>query len=408
MIDYHKHNKNNDIIDLEFELKKIIEELQIQNEELKKERDRAEKSDKLKSIFLANMSHEIRTPLNSILGFSSLLLNKYYSRRDIKRYLNIINKNGEQLLKLINDIIDLSKLEVGELKLDIEYFNIKNLLTDIYQSFSFNNKIINNKIKFKINIDKKLMNCLIQSDKYRLEQILVNLISNSIKFTRNGDIIEFGCYLLNSNLLKCYVKDTGIGFNKKDKDIIFNRFIQLDNISNRKGTGLGLSIVKGLIKKLNGNINVTSIQNKGTIFYFTIPVDINKVTIKKIKKQNKFNFKNIDILIVEDIEYNFELLREMLLNTKCNIYWASNGVECLKYMKNKRYDIILLDIRMPVMDGYETIKRIRKIDKNIPVIAQTAYAISNDKDKLIQLGCSDYISKPIKKDELYSIISKYI
>jgi CheY-like chemotaxis protein len=137
-------------------------------------------------------------------------------------------------------------------------------------------------------------------------------------------------------------------------------------------------------------------------------VDINKVTIKKIKKQNKFNFKNIDVLIVEDIEYNFELLREMLLNTKCNIYWASNGVECLKYMKNKRYDIILLDIRMPVMDGYETIKRIRKIDKNIPVIAQTAYAISNDKDKLIQLGCSDYISKPIKKDELYSIISKYI
>jgi signal transduction histidine kinase len=408
MIDYHKHNKDNDIISLEFELKKIIEELQIQNEELKKERDRAEKSDKLKSIFLANMSHEIRTPLNSILGFSSLLLNKYYSRKDIKRYLNIINKNGEQLLKLINDIIDLSKLEVDELKLDIEYFNIKKLLTDIYQSFSFNNKIINNKIKFRININKKDMDCLIQTDKYRIEQILVNLISNSIKFTKNGDIIEFGCYLLKSNVLKCYVKDTGIGFNKKDKEIIFNRFIQLDNMSNRKGTGLGLSIVKGLINKLNGDINVVSIQNKGTIFYFTIPININKEKIKKIKKQYKFNFKDINILIVEDIEYNFELIREMLLSTKCNIYWASNGVECLKYMKNKRYDIILLDIRMPVMDGYETIKRIRKINKNIPVIAQTAYAISNDKDKLIQMGCSDYIPKPIKKDDLYSIISKYI
>jgi len=409
MDEFHKENKNMRLKELEMELRKTIEELQNKNKDLEEQKNKAEKSDKLKSIFLANMSHEIRTPMNSIIGFSSLLMNNGHSKTQTKQYLDIINKNGEQLLKLLSDIIDLSKLEVSELKLDKSEFHISELMGDIYNSFSVNEELKNKKIKFVL--DKSFdLNCTLLSDRYRIKQILNNLISNAIKFTDSGTI-TFGCYFTKTNILKCYVKDTGTGIENKHQKEIFNRFVQVNRNEHyrKEGTGLGLSITKGLIKLLGGNISVKSIKGKGSIFYFTIPI----IKTTKIEKENeiiktKYNFKGIRILIAEDIEDNFDLLYEFLHMTKCDVFWANNGLECINLFKTNRYDIILMDMRMPIMDGYEAIKKIREIDKHIPIIGQTSYALEIDKNKLMELGCSDYLSKPIDKNLLLSTISKYI
>lgn len=405
---FHNENRNSEVKKLEMELRKSIEELQIKNKDLKTEKEKAEKSDKLKSIFLANMSHEIRTPMNSIIGFSSLLLNNGHSKHKAKEYLKIINKNGEGLLKLLNDIIDLSKIEVGELKLDKSEFHMSELMDDIYKSFSVNKELINKNIDFKV-INSKL-DCSIISDKNRIKQILNNLVSNAIKFTESGTI-KFGCYFINPNLLKCYVMDTGPGISCDNQGEIFDRFTQIDRKehSKKEGTGLGLSIIKGLIELLGGKINIKSKIDKGSIFYFTIPIEKTNIEKKRKRRINKkYNFNKIRILIAEDIENNFDLLYEYLKDTNCDIFWAKNGLECVNFFKNNKYDIILIDMRMPIMSGYEAIKEIRKFDDVIPIIAQTSYGFSNDKTKLLELGCSEYLSKPISKDELLKTISKYI
>ena len=407
--EFHNENRNIEVRKLEMELRKTIEELQINNKDLKEQKERAEQSDKLKSIFLANMSHEIHTPMNSIIGFSSLLLSNGHNRSKTKEFLKIINKNGEGLLKLINDIIDFSKIEVGELKLDKIEFNMNELMNEIYNSFLINKNLINKNIKF--NIDTKENNiCHILSDKNRIRQILTNLISNAIKFTESGEI-KFGCYFIEPNILKCYVKDTGPGISCDNQKEIFDRFVQINRKehSKKEGTGLGLSISKGLIELLNGEMNVKSKIDKGTIFYFTIPVEkIKKIEKIKMTHNKKYNFNNVKISIAEDIEDNFDLLYEYLKDTNCDIFRAENGLECLKLFKKNKYDIILMDIRMPIMSGYDAIKEIREIDKTIPIIAQTAYGYTNDKERLLKLGCSDYLSKPMSQDNLLKTISKYI
>jgi len=405
--EFHDENSNHEVRKLEMELRKTIKELQIKNKDLKEQKEKAESSDKLKSIFLANMSHEIRTPMNSIIGFSSLLINNGHNKTKSKEYLKIINKNGEGLLKLINDIIDFSKIEVGELKLEKNEFHMDELMDEVYKSFSVNKQLIDKNINFKI--DSK-PNCCITSDKNRIKQILNNLISNSIKFTDSGEI-TFGCYFIKPNILKCYVKDTGSGVSCDDQKEIFNRFTQVNRKehSRKEGTGLGLSIIKGLIELLDGKINVKSKIDKGSIFYFSIPIEKSSVEIKTKRTINKTcDFSGIRILIAEDIANNFDLLFEYLNDTNCDIFWAKNGLECVNYFKETNYDIILMDMRMPVMSGYEAIQKIREIDKNIPIIAQTAYGFSDDKQKLIDLGCSDYISKPIFKNDFLKILSKYI
>lgn len=406
--EFHNENRNHEIRKLEMELRKTIDELKAKNKDLKEQKENAERSDKLKSIFLANMSHEIRTPMNSIIGFSSLLLHNNYSKTKSKEYLNIINKNGEGLLKLINDIIDFSKIEVGELKLDKSEFHMSELMDEIYKSFSVNKELINKNITFSF--DKTQFDCSIKTDKNRLKQILNNLIFNAIKFTDVGEI-KFGCYFIEPNILKCYVKDTGSGISRDDQKEIFNRFTQVNRKehSKKEGTGLGLSIVSGLIELLDGKINVISKIDKGSIFYFSIPIEKSNIN-KKIKKtiNKKYNFNNTRLLVAEDIDNNFDLLYEYLKDTGCDIFWAKNGLDCVNYFKNHKYDIILMDMRMPIMSGYEAIKEIRKIDKKIPIIAQTAYGFSDDEKKLLDLGCSDYLSKPIFKDDLLKTISKYI
>lgn len=408
-------DNNDDLMKLEVELKKTIEELKNSNDELlialknaNIEKEKSEKSDKLKSIFLANVSHEIRTPLNSIIGFSNLLLQNKFSKYDINKYIKIINKNGEQLLELLNDIIDLSKIEVDELKLECDEFSISILVNEIYNSFLINDKIKQKKINFKIDNDLSDLNII--TDRNRLKQILNNLISNAIKFTDKGTI-SFGYYFID-NKLKVYVKDTGIGISPEYKKEIFQRFFQINKKEhNRKeGTGLGLSICKGLITLLGGELNFYSKLNKGTVFYFTIPIKVNSIIYKKnrLNKEKKFLFKNKKILIAEDVEDNYFLIYEILKETKCSIDWAKNGLECYNLFKKNKYDLILVDIRMPIIGGYDTIKKIREFNKNIPIIAQTAYALTDDKENIINIGCNDYISKPIDSEKLLNLMSKYI
>jgi len=263
----YKH-KDNKIISLFDDITSIINT----EERLKKEKEKAEKAERMKNLFLANISHEIRTPMNSILGFSNILLNKKINKENQKKYIGIINNNGEQLLSLLNDIIDISKIEVGELKIHKEHFNLYDIMVNIYDSFSVNDKLKNSNIKYSLDINN-INNINIYSDKNRISQILNNLINNSIKFTEDGKI-SFGCYIIDNNL-KCYVKDTGIGIPKEYNKEIFNRFSQIDRDehSKKEGTGLGLAITLGLIKLLNGNIQLKSVMNKGSIFYFNIPIN---------------------------------------------------------------------------------------------------------------------------------------
>jgi signal transduction histidine kinase len=423
--EYHNENKTEEVKKLEIELRDTIQELEIKNQELEsyneelkntiieldKARIEAEKSDKMKSIFLANMSHEIRTPMNSILGFSEILLNNGFNRRQTKKYLIIINKNGEQLLKLINDIIDLSKIQVGELKLEESTFSVDEFCDEIYENFSVNSQLIKKDIKLLYNMPEELDDIYITTDRERLKQVMNNLIGNSIKFTEKGRI-EYGCDIIGEDKLKIYVKDTGIGLDEKNKYEIFNQFVQINSkeYSKKEGTGLGLSISKGIIELLGGKIFIESEINKGTTISFTIPVKISKEVFinEKTNENYDYNFYDKNILVAEDIEDNFNLIKEMILPTNCIIQWAKDGKEAIELYNKYDFDIILLDMRMPVMSGYEVLEIIRKENKEIPIISQTAYAFADDKKKLIDKGCNDYISKPINRKELLNLISKYL
>jgi two-component system CheB/CheR fusion protein len=342
--------------------------------------------------------------MNSIIGFSNLLINKKYGKEKTKEFLNIIQRNSNQLLNIINDIIDISKIESEQITIHKKNINLNKLLRNIYDSFNINN---NKEIKFIYDYNQKT-NIDIVVDDYRLNQIINNLLSNSFKFTKKG-YIKFGCYIVN-NLLIFYVKDTGSGIKKSDYKLIFERFTQSKHDIN-KGTGLGLAITKGLINMMGGDISMYSVFGKGSVFKFKIP-------IKKIDQSNKidiihgknlpYDFTDKDILICEDDFNNFNLLRLILFDTNCNIDWSKNGKECVELYKKNKYDLILLDIRMPEYDGYYALEKIRKVDKQIPIIAQTAYALINEKIDLIKQGCTGYIDKPINSEKLLKMIDSYI
>lgn len=383
--------------------------------ELKKSKQKAERADKLKSIFLANMSHEIRTPMNSIVGFSELLMSQNFSKTQSNKYLRIINRNGEQLLTLINDIIDISKIESGEMKTEKRIFDISEFMEDTYSTLSINPNLINKDIHLYYYIDDSILNHKISTDMMKLKQILTNLIMNSIKFTEDGSI-EFGCKESGDNIIEFYVEDTGIGIDMEHQKEIFERFVQVGNNSHSKkeGTGLGLAISKGLVELLGGKIWLESEINKGTKFTFQIPVDIvgsksiEELSVMDNIKYHEYDFNDKKILIAEDVHDNYILMKEILLPTGCDIKWAKNGYEVIKMIDTDTYDLLLLDMRMPVMDGYEVLSHIRKYNKDLVIIAQTAYALSNDRENLIKDGCNDYISKPIRRNELLNIIYKNV
>ena len=377
------------------------------------EKIKAEESDRLKSAFLANMSHEIRTPLNGILGFSELLSYPSTSEDDRNEYTKIIRRASDDLLNIINDIIDISKIEAGLLNVFETDCQLNQLMQEVYSLF-----VIKKGQLKKDHIEIKLSNMLndtrsiIKTDPLRLKQVLVNLIGNALKFTENGSV-EFGYTLSTNKTLLFYVKDTGIGIADKDQAIIFERFRQSDYSVNRKygGTGLGLSISKGFVELLGGKIWVKSNEGKGSTFYFNLPYQPIKSSKEEIKPETKsitYNWKDKVILIVEDNETNQRFIKEMLKRTNAKLLHVDNGKKAVDMVRsNGSIDIALMDIQLPEMSGYEATKQIKEFKKDMPIIAVTANAMAEEKKKCIEAGCDDYVTKPIDIDHLLSIINTY-
>ena len=381
------------------------------NKELKIAKERAEESTRLKSSFIANMSHEIRTPMNGILGFSQLLNMPNLTKEKIIEYTQIILQSGEHLLNIINDIIDISKIDAGQFKIYKTSININQVLREQLLFFRTKDEVSNNKIELKVNLPLKDTEVNLETDETRLTQILSNLINNAIKFTEEG-FVEFG-YKVKSDKVIFFVKDTGIGIDKKMQGPIFNRFTQA-TISTEKlygGTGLGLAISKACTELLGGEIWVESKLGVGSVFYFSIPFissfkNINTKSLKEIAID--FIFNNEKVLIVEDNDANYEYLNEVLSNLGLKTEHVRTANEAIGFVKEQTFNIVLMDIQLTGKDGFFATQEIKKLYPNLPVIAQSAFAFVSDKRKAFKAGCDDYIIKPIKYDELLSKIKKHI
>ena len=379
-------------------------------------KERAEQSDRLKSAFLANMSHEIRTPMNGILGFADLLKEPNLSGEKQQKYVDIIQKSGIRMLNIINDIVDISKIEAGLMQVDINDSNINEQVEFIYTFFK--PEVEARGLQFVIKKTLLTKEAMVKTDREKLYAILTNLIKNAIKFTNEGSI-EFGYQLIKDNgiaNLEFYVKDTGIGISKDKQDTIFERFIQADSSNLRvlQGTGLGLAITKAYVEILGGKIWVESEEGAGSTFYFTIPCNIELEATIEIKNDKESlekvkSAENLKILIAEDDEPSSMLISLTVEGLSREIITARTGTEAVNICRNNHdLDIILMDIQMPEMNGYEATRQIRQFNKDVVIIAQSAYALSHDKQKAIEAGCNDYISKPILKDDLLLLIQKHL
>jgi len=406
-----------------YQINKYKKRLQAHNQllisdkaELFKAKKKAEESDKLKSAFLANMSHEIRTPMNAILGFGELLKGNDLSKKKKEDYINIIQSKGNQLLRLINDIIDLSKIESNTVTIKPEAFQLNHLFDELLVSYNqvLSNENKSNKIIIQFIKGLSDEKSWIKADDNRLKQVLSNLIDNAIKFTHNGEIIV-GYELVESNFLQFTVKDSGIGMPIDKLSIIFERFRQVSDDKSMlySGTGLGLSIVKSLVELTGGKIWVQSKPDNGSQFYFTLPFHpvINNIHIEPITILNidGNNWLGKTLLLAEDDDDNFLFLEELLRETNITILRAKDGKEALSIALDSRdIDLILMDIKMPFINGYEVARQIRLANINIPIIAQTAYAMEEDRQRALTTSSNDYISKPIDVNKLLFLMSKYL
>lgn len=380
-------------------------------DDLIRAKNKAEESDRLKSAFLANMSHEIRTPMNGILGFAELLKEPGLSGTEMEEYIDIIKISGKRMLNIINDIVDISKIEAGLVKLHFTESNIAAQLDYIHSFFKHEAEAKGLKLSMKNSLNDK--DETIITDKEKLYAVLTNLINNAIKYTDEGEI-EFGC-VPKGNFIEFYVKDTGLGIPKERQKAVFERFIQgdIENKMVRQGAGLGLAISKAYIEMMGGVIRVESEEGVGSVFYFTLPTD-NKQKVKsdihsKIPSNAaSVRVSQLNILIVEDDNFSAMLLEIELKKIGKKIFKARTGIEAVEILRNNpRIDLVLMDIRLFEMDGYEATRKIRQFNKEVVIIAQTAYGLSGDRNKAIESGCNDYISKPIKTAELRSLIYKH-
>ncbi|MCF6184529.1 MAG: PAS domain S-box protein [Bacteroidales bacterium] len=401
--------QNEEYLTLNEELKETGRKLLSLNEELLIAKEKAEESNRLKSAFIANMSHEIRTPMNGILGFAQLLNIPNTSKEKIQEYTNIINSSGNHLLNIINDIIDISKLDAGEFHITKAPVDINNLLKEELIFFqSYKTRKHQHHIKLKLNIPEQKKEPVIYTDETRIKQILSNLINNALKFTENG-YVEFG-YTIDKNFIKFFVKDTGIGIPKNKQNDIFERFNQAA-VNTEKlygGTGLGLSISKACTQLLGGNIWLESEIDKGSVFYFTIPYKKAKDYKQTPRPDKKINLAGKRILIVEDDPLNFAYLAEVLDKYKMELHHVNTALKAVQIVKDIKFDLILMDIQLPGKDGNYATREIKKLFPDMPIIAQSAYAFENEKQISKKSGCDDYITKPIKKDELINVIKKHI
>ena len=378
-------------------------------EELINAKEKAEEGDRLKTAFLNNISHEIRTPMNAIVGFCALLGEPDLNEQSRMDYIEVIIQSSNHLLAIISDIVDISNIEANTVKIAKNGININSTFKSLYDQFL--PKVSEKKIQLICESDIPDSDALIVTDNTKLKQILINLINNAIKFTDKG-YVKVGCVLRDKFLEFC-VSDTGIGIGEEYYQRIFDRFYQVQLSISRlyEGTGLGLAISKANVELMGGKIWLTSEPGKGSTFFFSIPyekqaVETLAVNEKRVPEDFVFPEKKT-ILIAEDIDSNFKLVRFFLSNANTEIIRAANGKEAVqKFQSNKNIDLILMDIKMPVMDGYTAVKLIRETNNTIPIIAQTAYA--EDKEKAIDSGCSGFISKPFDKKSLLKVIHEFI
>lgn len=404
--------KNEEIEAQNKEYHQLNIKLQQINEELKIAKEQAEQSDNLKTAFLQNMSHEIRTPMNAIMGFAQLLPENYDNKSNLTQFSHIINQRCSDLLEIINDILDISRIESGQAVINIGNCKLTSLISEISIVFNeYRNRHNKHHIEFHIQVHPQILNEEIQTDKVKLKQILTNLIGNAFKFTQKGEI-RLGCKP-NGNYLLFYVSDTGIGIPNEKKEFIFERFAQLKQPSQQlhSGTGLGLSIVKGLIDLLGGEIWVESELNKGSTFYFNLPYEKAGDSARlqaSAGKERKYNFAAKTILLVEDDIHNATYMKEILKGTGADIIHTVYGKEAIEVVKSRKFDLVLMDIRLPDMDGYTATRLMKKQNPSLKIIAQTAYAANEDKVKAIDAGCTEFISKPINRETLLSVINKQL
>ena len=391
------------------EYETINEELNQTNEDLYKAKEKAEESDRLKSAFLANMSHEIRTPMNGILGFAELLKEPNLTGDQQGKYIDIIQKGGARMLNIINDIVDISRIEANLVKVSESETDINTMVEFMHAFFLLEAQKKQIKLDYTAPLPKHEATVIIDSEK--THAILTNLIKNAIKYSDKGTI-EIG-YTKKEDKLIFFVKDTGIGIPKNRQEAIFERFIQADIEDKHayQGAGLGLAISKAYVEMMNGSIWVESEFGIGSTFYFTLPYKLKDKRIQVDKISNTDvdaadSIKNLKVLLVEDDEVSMEFLKIIMKESK-EIMAANNGAEAVEMCKkNTDIDLILMDIKMPVMDGFEATREIRLFNKDIVIIAQTAYGLSGDRIKAIESGCNNYVSKPIVKNVLYCKISE--
>lgn len=379
-------------------------------EELKIALEKATESDRLKTAFLQNISHEIRTPMNGIFGFSELLRNSQLSGDEQQSYINAIMKSGDRMLNTLNDLMDISRLDAGLVELNISTSNVNEELENLF--ILFKTEVDKKGLQFSYLAELPAEDAFIETDSAKLHSIMANLISNSIKYSHNGSI-EFG-YIKKEDCLEFYVSDTGIGIPVERQNAIFDRFVKSD-IEDRdvyEGAGLGLSISKAYIEMLGGSMSVDSVVGKGSKFHFTHPYNTtSRLNVESEAESSEIQFNKqiygLKVLVVEDDFIATEYLDIIIEDISSSILHASDGNEAITICQNNSdIDMILMDLKMPILDGYEATKQIREFNKEVIIIAQTAYALAGDREKALRAGCDDYISKPINKTALIGIINK--
>ena len=377
--------------------------------ELIEAKDKAEESDRLKSAFLANMSHEIRTPMNGILGFTDLLKEPDLSGEQKEKYIEIIRKSGDRMLDTVNDIIDISKIDSKQVEISKVDINIHNVFENQYEFFRVEAAIKGLELRL---INKLPQKSIMVSDKVKLDSIISNLVKNAIKYTDDGSIKMHCC--IKKSELEVKISDTGIGISDERIGGIFNRFEQADieDSHAREGSGLGLAITKAYVELLGGKVGVVSKLGKGSEFWFTLPW---------IEKQEKphdsgqdestkvADKKQLNILIAEDDDISYEHLNIILTPAANRINRVTNGKDALDYIKeNTDTHFVFMDVKMPVLNGYLATEEIRKFNKDVIVVAQTAYALEGEKEKALSAGCNDYLAKPINKEALFNLLYKHV
>ena len=390
----------------------LFEENSNQKIELIKAKIKAEEGDRLKSSFLANLSHEIRTPMNAINGFTELLLNTGTSESEKLEYLHIIEKSGKNLVGIIDDLIEMSKIDSNQVTPNLTVVNLESCINELYETVKITIK--NKDIDFKLIQPKTPAKFNIVTDDIKLKQVIINLLTNALKFTEQGSV-TFGFEIdEEKELINFTVKDTGLGIDEDNHKKIFDRFKRVDSDISIKvgGLGLGLAISKAYVDLLGGTISLESKVGEGSTFFFSIPLKYSKVehiTVKSVNNVETVKSEEETILIAEDDNINFLLFQKMMQNKNYKIIRAVNGQEAVDIcLNNPNIDLVLMDIKMPIMTGFEALEQIRPIRPNLPVIAQTAYSASEDKIKIEEAGFSGYLTKPLNRENLFEMINKYL